>query len=69
MLTTNRIEELAARANVRRTAVENFLGTLDGLSYEEAVANCVQDAKSYRWNRETSGTIREGLVEHFFPRS
>jgi hypothetical protein len=69
MLTTNRIEELAARPEVQAVAVENFLASLDGLTYQEAVANCEQDARSYRWNHATSGTIREGLVEHFFPRS
>ena len=65
MLTATRIAELASRPGVRKTAVENFLSSLDGLTYEEAVANCVLDTRLYRWNHETSGTIREGLAEHF----
>ncbi len=65
MLTAAQIEEFAARKGVKRTAVENFLGTVHGLTHQEAVANCVQDARSYRWSPETSGTIREALAIHF----
>ena len=65
MLDPNRITELATQEGVKRTAVENFLSTLDGMTYPEAVGNCEIDKKSYGWNHETSGAIREGIVEHF----
>lgn len=64
-LTPERISELASGKKVNKTAVENFLGSLSGLSYQEAVGNCEMDAKSYKWNRQTSSAIRIGLVEHF----
>jgi len=66
MLTPEAIQELATRPGVKKVAVENFLGTLDGMTYQEAVSNCELDARSYRWSYETSGAIREGLVTHFF---
>jgi hypothetical protein len=64
-LTQERISELASGKKVNKTAVENFLGSLGGLSYQEAVGNCEMDAASYRWSRETSAAIRIGLVEHY----
>lgn len=67
-LSTARIQELASRPKVRKIAVENFLSTLDGMTYQEAVGNCELDKRSYRWNDETSGAIREGLTEHYFGR-
>jgi hypothetical protein len=60
------ISELASRPKVKKTAVLNFLASLNGLTYQEAVANCELDARSYGWNYETSGAIREGLVAHYF---
>ena len=65
MLTPDQITELATGKNVKRVAVENFLSSLGGMTYQEAVGNCEMDARSYGWNHETSGAIREGLVEHF----
>lgn len=60
-----KIAELASRPGVRKVAVENFLGSLDGMTYQEAVGNCEMDARSYRWSLETVGAIREGLLAHF----
>ena len=66
MLTPDRIIELAQGEGVKTLAVENFLSTLGDLTYQEAVANCELDARSYGWSRETSAAIRTGLCEHFF---
>lgn len=65
-ITAAKIAELASRPDVKKIAVENFLGTLDDMTYEEAVLNCETDARSYRWNHATRGAIREGLMEHYF---
>jgi hypothetical protein len=65
MLTTERINHLANGKNVRRIAVESFLGTLSGLNRRQAEANLAMDAKLYRWNRETVSAIQEGIVERF----
>lgn len=65
MLTSEKIEELASRKGAKRMAVENFLGSIGDLSYNDAVANCMQDARDYRWSTETVGAIREGLALHF----
>lgn len=61
-LTTTEIEKLASGKNVRRIAVENFLSSMDvsEVSYGN-IANCQQDALSYKWNRETVAAIREGI--------
>ena len=59
------IEALANRPKVKKVAVMNFLGSVGGLTYQEAVSNCELDARSYGWNYETVGAIREGL-DHFF---
>lgn len=64
-ITSEQITELADRPGVKRTAVENFLASLGGMSYQDAVGNCEMDAASYRWNHETQGAIREGILEHF----
>ena len=66
MLTASRIEKLAKGKNVKTMAVENFLGTLGSMSYQDAIANVECDARSYRWSRETVAAIRKGLTEHFF---
>lgn len=60
------IEKLASRPKVKADAVRNFLSSLEGMSYQEAVANCEMDKQSYGWNHATSGAIREGLVAHYF---
>ncbi len=64
-LSQARIEELASRSGVKRMAVENFLGTLDGLTREEALANLEQDTKAYRWNAATGRAIQQGIMEAF----
>lgn len=56
------IDELASRPGVHRRALENFLYSIDDLSYQEAVGNCELDARSYRWNLATVGAIREGIL-------
>lgn len=67
MIKAAQIEDLSNRPGVKKTAVENFLSSLDDdMTYQEAVANCEADARIYRWNYETSGAIREGLVLHYF---
>lgn len=68
MLNVDQITELSSREGVTRVAVENFLASLGDLSYQEAVGNCEMDKRSYGWNHETSGAIREGIVEHFSQR-
>lgn len=68
MLNFARIEELASGQNVKKTAVKNFLCTLDGMTYQDAVGNCEMDAKSYGWSLETSAAIRIGILEHFHPK-
>ncbi len=66
MLTATRIEKLAKGKNVKTVAVENFLGTLGDMTYQEALSNVEMDARSYRWSRETVAAIRKGLTEHYF---
>jgi len=66
MLTTEKIDELASRPKVKKIVVENFLSSLGGLTYQEAVGNCEMDAQAYGWNHETSGAIREGILGHFY---
>jgi hypothetical protein len=66
MLTPSRIEKLAKGKNVKTAAVENFLSSLGDMTYQDAVANVECDARSYRWNHETSAAIRKGLSEHFY---
>lgn len=68
MITPTQIEELSNRPEVKTRAVQNFLGTLHGMSYQEALGNAEMDAKSYRWNYETIAAIREGLLNHFYPK-
>ncbi len=62
-LAAERIKELASREGVKRIAVENFLGTLGGLSRDEARANLEQDTKAYRWNTATGRAIQQGIEE------
>lgn len=66
MITATRIEKLAKGKNVKTVAVQNFLGTLGDMTYQEAIANVEMDARSYRWSRETVAALRKGISEHFF---
>jgi hypothetical protein len=63
ILSHSRIAELASQPGVKRTVVENFLGTMHGLSRDEALANLDQDFVSYRWNTATGRAIRLGILE------
>lgn len=67
MITPERIQELATRPNVSKTAVENFLVSLGDLDYQEALGNLEMDARSYRWSLETQAAIRQGLLNHYYP--
>lgn len=69
MITAAKIEELASGKGVKRSAVENFLHTLQGMTYHEAILNVEMDKRSYCWNDETSAAIRVGLAIHFTPRN
>lgn len=64
-LTEEDIESLASRPGVRRIAVENFLGTLDGLTLYEATGNLKLDAKLYKWNVATVNAIQDGIDINF----
>jgi hypothetical protein len=57
-----RIEALASLPGVQRTAVENFLMTLEDLTQEEALANLELDVILYRWNTETGRAIQQGIM-------
>lgn len=65
MLTPEQIERLASREGVRRVAVENFLGSLDGSSAVDAFQNLRADARSYGWNEATRTAIADGIRRHF----
>ena len=60
-LSSTQIEKLAARKNVRKIAVENFLGSLGSLRQFEAYGNLHRDAASYRWNAATIAAIESGI--------
>lgn len=53
---------------VKRSAVENFLGTLAGLTRDEAIANMELDARLYGWNEATRAAILDGIEEICTPR-
>jgi len=59
----DRICALSVREHVDRTAVENFLSSLDGLTQSEALANLEIDASAYRWNSATGRAIQQGIME------
>lgn len=65
MLTRSEIQMLASRPGVKRVAVVNFLGTLEGLTYEAALLNLDLDTRLYRWEYPTKHAIREGILLHF----
>jgi len=56
------IELMATRKGVRKIAVENFLGSLDGLQGWEIIANLKNDARLYKWNATTVNAIKAGIV-------
>lgn len=58
-----RVQALASGKKVNRTAVENFLCSLDGLTRHEAYENMRADKKSYRWNEATVLAICTGISE------
>lgn len=57
-----KIEKLASRKGVKRVAVENFLGTMDGSNKSDAWWNLRADAKSYGWNDATVKAISDGIA-------
>jgi hypothetical protein len=65
MISRERIQELASRKGVRKIAVENFLGSVEGLSRPAAIMNLAQDARDYRWNAATQSAIKRGIELHF----
>ena len=65
MITSKQIEELANHPDVRRIAVQNFLGSLQGSTKLEATLNLAQDARDYKWNAATTKAIRRGIDLHF----
>lgn len=50
---------------VKTIAVENFLGSLGGMTRDDANANLEMDARMYKWNAATVKAIRTGIVKHF----
>ncbi len=68
MITNEQITKLSTRKGVARLAVENFLGSLNGLSITEAYENLNQDARAYKWNGPTRTAIAQGISQHFSPR-
>jgi hypothetical protein len=57
-----KIASLAFRKGVKSVAVENFLGSIDGLTRSEAFANLNADARSYGWNAATVRAISDGIL-------
>jgi len=64
-LSPARIKELAAKKDVKKIAVENFLGSLNDMFHEDAVRNFKRDAKSYKWNAATQKAISTGISEFY----
>jgi len=64
-LSDARIKALSRGPGVKTIAVENFLGTLEGMTERDALLNLDQDARSYRWNAATKKAIRTGIREHY----
>jgi hypothetical protein len=65
MLTRNEIQMMASRPGVKRVAIVNFLGTLEGLTYEAALWNLDLDTRLYRWDYPTRQAIRDGIKLYF----
>jgi len=62
-LSADRIADLSSREGVDADAVVNFLGTLDGLTQTQALANLELDTMAYRWNTPTGRAIQQGIME------
>jgi hypothetical protein len=56
---------MATTNQVKTVAVENFLGSLEGLTKSEAYANLRLDARLYKWNAATVKAINAGIAKHF----
>ena len=61
-MTSKKISELRDES----VAIQNFLGSLGGLTYQEAMGNLAMDAQAYHWGRSTVSAIRLGITAHFF---
>lgn len=54
---------------VRTKAVENFLSSLDlSLDIADHFQNCLDDALSYAWNKETIHEIMKGIEDAYKPK-
>jgi len=62
-LSTARIADLASREGVDVVAVENFFGSIAGLTQAEALANLELDVQAYGWNTATGRAIQQGIME------
>lgn len=60
-LTEAELATLTANPKVRRIAVENFCGSMGGLTAAEAGMNLSADAASYKWNAPTRAAIERGI--------
>jgi len=61
-LTSEEIERLAGRTEVKRIAVENFLAALDAnIGDVGNRENARRDARQYGWNPATLRAIMEGI--------
>ena len=65
MLSNEKIEKLAKYKGVKSIAVYNFLGSLEGLSKTDALANLSLDGYLYKWNAATVKAIRAGIKLYF----
>ena len=64
-LTAEQIEKLASRKGVKRIPVENFLGSLDGSNFLDALANLNMDSRLYGWNAATIKALQDGITLTF----
>lgn len=64
-LSSESIDGFASWKGAERIAVENFLSTLDGMTWSEATANLEYDARSYEWNAATVRAIQAGIDINF----
>ena len=60
-LTFEEICRLADRKGVRRTAVENFLCSMQPYGSYAAEGNLYRDAQIYGWNSATQNAIQAGI--------
>jgi hypothetical protein len=61
-LTADQIAKLASKKGAKSSAVENFLGSLGGMSRMDALMNLTYDAASYKWKSATVSAIRSGIL-------